>query len=301
MDRKFQASRQWERIQDHWFTEDVAVDLTNFRADQRNYKLSLWDPATNGVRYLKALIYQVGMGLSPEDWARIRRTPNRELGDPTTVRCEGEPLCMDYLQATFEVGFIEREIDLAGARIMEIGAGYGRTCHMLMSNHDVAAYRVVDLRNTLRLSRAYLRKVLDDERFEKIEFVEVDELDGRWPERFDLCLNIHSMTEMRPETVSAYLALIDETCSAFYVKNPVGKYIDKSMDGYVAGEEAVRMALENGPLRQLLDIHDSEAVRAAVPGFIDGYRPGADWECVADGRALPWSYLWEAVYKKRDR
>ncbi|MFJ9412531.1 putative sugar O-methyltransferase [Streptomyces sp. NPDC101227] len=299
MDHNFQASRQWERIQNRWITEDAAVDLTNLKSDPRNFKLSLWDPSTNGVRYLKALAYHLGMALSPEELARIRQTPNRDVGDPITVQCEGETLCMDYLQATFEVGFIEREINLSGAKILEIGAGYGRTCHMVMSNHDVSGYCIVDLKNTLQLSRAYLRQVLDDSRFKLIDFIEVNSLedDSLRSEHFDLCINIHSMTEMSPETVRAYLDLINETCSAFYVKNPVGKYIDKSLDGYLQGQEAVQMALENGPLRQLLDIHDSQAVQAAVPAFIDGYRPGDAWDCVGDSRAIPWSYLWQVLYK----
>ncbi len=303
MDHIFQASRQWERIQDRWITEDASVDLTSLKSDPRNYKLSLWDPSTNGVRYLKALTYHLGMTSSVEDLARISRTPNRGIGNPITVRCQGESLCMDYLQATFELSFIEQEIDLAGARIMEIGAGYGRTCHMIMSNHDIASYCIVDLKNTLKLSRAYLRETLDDDRFKKIEFLSVDGLVGGAlkSERFHLCINVHSMTEMSPDTVRAYLDLINETCSAFYVKNPVGKYIDQSLDGYLQGQEAVQMALENGPLRQLVDIHDSQAVQAAVPAFIDGYRPGDAWDCVGDSRALPWSYLWQALYKKPEQ
>ncbi|MBO3741349.1 putative sugar O-methyltransferase [Actinoplanes flavus] len=300
MGHRFQASRQWERIQDHWITEDAAVDLDNLKSDGRNFKLALWDPSTNGVRYLKALTYHLGMELSADDWARIRRTPNREVGNPITVRCQGEPLCLDYVQAAFEVGLIDREIDLTGARVMEIGAGYGRTCHMILSNYDLAGYRIVDLRNTLQVSRAYLREVLDEARFDKIEFVAVDEVDDLFPsDRFDLCINVHSMTEMSPDTVRAYLELIDESCTAFYVKNPVGKYVDETLDGYHQGREAVEMALENGPLRQLVDIHDSEAVRAAAPAFIDGYRPADDWECVSDGPAVPWSYFWNALYKKR--
>ncbi|MET7765564.1 putative sugar O-methyltransferase [Streptomyces sp. NPDC005393] len=303
MEHNFQASRQWERIQNRWITEDAGADLTQLKSDSRNFKLSLWDPSTNGVRYLKTLAYNLGMALTPQELARISRTPNREVGGPTTVRCQGETLCLDYLQATFEVGFIESEIDLDGARVLEIGAGYGRTCHMIMSNHDLSGYCIVDLKNTLELSRAYLREVLDEPRFKLIDFIEVESLTGTSlrSERFDLCINIHSMTEMAPKTVRSYLDLIDATCSAFYVKNPVGKYIDKSLDGYLQGEEAVQMALENGPLRQLLDIHDSEAVQAAVPAFVDGYRPGSAWTCVGDGRALPWSYLWQALYKNPRR
>ncbi|MET7468279.1 putative sugar O-methyltransferase [Micromonospora sp. NPDC005686] len=300
MGQQYRASRQWERIQDRWITEEAAVDLTNLKSDPRNFKLALWDPSANGVRYLKALIYHLGMELGDEDRERIARTPNRALGDPISVRCRGEHLSLDDLQSTFELGAIERDVSLDGADVLEIGAGYGRTCHMIMSNHDVATYRIVDLRNTLRLSQAYLRGALGEKQFNRIQFVQVDEvedaLDGQ---RFDLCINIHSMTEMSPGTARAYLDLIDRTCAAFYVKNPVGKFLDESLDGTAPSEEAVRLALENGPLRQLVDIHDSQAVEAAVPGFLEGYRPGDDWECVSDGRALPWSYLWQAVYRKR--
>lgn len=299
MGQQYRASRQWERIQDQWITDGAAVDLTNLKSDPRNFKLALWDPSANGVRYLKALIYHLGMGLSAADLDRIRRTPNRAIGDPISVRCRGERLSMDDLQSSFELGAVEQDVALDGAEVLEIGAGYGRTCHMMMANHDVSGYLIVDLRNTLQLSRAYLRAVLSGEQFQRVRFVEVDEvedlLEGR---RFDLCVNIHSMTEMSPGTVRAYLDLIDRTCAAFYTKNPVGKFLDESLDGTAPSAEAVRLALENGPLRQVVDIHDSEAVEAAVPGFVEGYRPGDDWACVSAGRALPWSYLWQAVYRK---
>ncbi|GAA2098430.1 hypothetical protein GCM10009801_69530 [Streptomyces albiaxialis] len=300
MAQAFQASRQWQRISERWVTEEAAADLTDFKSDPRNFHLALWDPTTNGVRYLKALLYELATRLSPEEWARIEKVRNREVGNPLSVRIDGRPVCLDYLQASQELGFIEKAVELRGARVLEIGAGYGRVCHAMLSNYDLAGYCIVDLRNTLALSRRYLREVLDDEQFAKVRFVPVDEdveaaLESS---RFDLCVNVHSFTEMAPETVSAYLRLIDRSCTGFFVKNPVGKYIDKSMDGYGKGNEAVQMALENGPLRQLLDIHDTEAVKAAVPAFLSAYRPGEEWTCAREGRGLPWSYFWQAVYTK---
>jgi putative sugar O-methyltransferase len=298
MTQIFQASRQWERISENWVTEDAAVDLTNFKSDRRNYNISLWDPTANGIRYLKTLVYSLGMDLSPDDWVRVKRIQNREIGNPLTVRCNGESVCLDYLMAALELGFIEQEVDLQGGSVLEIGAGYGRTCHAILSNHDVSAYWILDLKNTLQLSKKYLREVLDDEQFAKMNFVQVENVDKIFEaKRFDLCINIHSFTEMAPETVRAYLDLIDHKCAAFYVKNPVGKFLDKAIDGHFKGNEAVQMALETGPLRQVLDIFDSQAVHAAVPTFVDAYRPGDDWNCAADGRARPWSYFWQAVYK----
>jgi putative sugar O-methyltransferase len=299
MARSLQASPQWDRISKYWVTEDAAVDLTNFRSDQRNYNISLWNPEANGVRYLKTLVYDLAGQLDQDDWARLRNIPNRTVGNPLTVRYDGEELCLDYAQASLEVGFIERAVDLRDARVLEIGAGYGRTCHAMLSNHDLAEYCIVDLPNTLRLSQRYLREVLDDERFAKMRFVQVDDIDEVLDAaRFDLGVNIHSFTEMTPETVQGYLDLIDEKCGAFYAKNPLGKFLDKELDGHFKGDEAVRMALQTGPLRKVLDIFDSQALEAAVPDFIEAYRPAADWRCVAEARAVPWSYFWQAVFAK---
>jgi putative sugar O-methyltransferase len=299
MVRSLQASPQWDRISKYWVTEDAAIDLTNFRSDQRNYNISLWNPEANGVRYLKTLVYGLATQLAEEDWARLRNIANRTVGEPLTVRYGGEDLCLDYAQAVLELGFIERAVELSGARVLEIGAGYGRTCHAMLSNHDLAEYCIIDLPNTLKLSHRYLREVLDDARFAKMRFVEVDDIDDvLGAAHFDLCVNIHSFTEMTPDTVRGYLDLIDEKCDAFYAKNPLGKFLDKKLDGHFKGDEAVRMALRTGPLRKVIDIFDSEALEAAVPDFIEAYRPAADWCSVADARAIPWSYFWQAVFAK---
>ena len=297
MTRTFQASGMWENINQLWVTESAAADLTNFKSDKRNYNLAVWDPATNGVRYLKALLFHLAMDLSADEWAKIKRIPRREVGNPVTVRCLGETVCIDYLQTAIELGFFERHVDLDGAAVLEIGAGYGRSCHAMLSNYDISRYCIVDLPNTLSLSRRYLREVLDDAQFAKIRFVQVDDVgDALESMRFDLCVNIHSFEEMNPETVRAYLDLIAEKCTAFYVKNAVGKYTDKSMDGHAKGTDAVQLAMEAGLLKKVIDIHDDEAVQAVAPDFVSAYRPAENWTCVADGRGVPWSYFWQAVY-----
>lgn len=299
MAETFQASRQWERISKEWVTAEASFDLTDFKSGRPNHKISLWDPGSNGVRYLKTMVHNLAATLQPADWARLHRTRNRDVGNPHAVRWEGETICLDYLQATLEAAFIERQVDLDGARVLEIGAGYGRSCHTLLSNHDLASYCVVDLPTTMRFSQRYLREVLDDAQFAKIEFVTVDEVEETLAGRgFDLALNIDSFAEMFPETARGYLRLIDRGCAAFYTKNPVGKYLDASLDGRSGDDdELLRAAMETGLLRQVLDVHDSDAVRAAAPGFVEAYRPGAGWECAADGWAAPWSFYWQAVYR----
>ncbi|WP_049660381.1 putative sugar O-methyltransferase [Kitasatospora sp. MY 5-36] len=302
MDDRYAPSALWEYNNSVKVTEQGVAELGSFKSEPVNFKLALWDPQVNGVRYLKALIFELATRLTPENRSRLRRIRGRELGSPITVTHDGDRVCMDYLLAVHELDFISRHLPLDGARVLEIGAGYGRTCHAIFANHRVEEYCIVDLARVLSLSRAYLGRVLAPEDFARVRFVPVDDTDdldrALGGSRFELCLNIDSFAEMPPGTVLNYLDLVDRRCAALYVNNPVGKYLEKELDNHAQGEEVVRMALATGLLRDVLDIHDSRAVEALAPKFLSSYRPGPRWETVADGGAVPWSYYWQALYRR---
>ncbi|MGB3443791.1 MAG: putative sugar O-methyltransferase [Actinophytocola sp.] len=302
MDRKYGQSQLWEHNINTVVTEAAVTDLSTFKSSGLNFKLALWDPRSNGLRYLKTLVHTLAAALGPENWARMRRIRNRHVGAPISVIYDGELVCVDYLMAVHELEFMAGGADLDGMAVLEIGAGYGRTCHAMMSNHDIASYDIVDLESTLPLSRAYLREVLDDEQFARIGFHSVNDVETLFESReFDLCVNIDSFAEMPPETVLAYLEHIATRCRYLYVNNPVGKYLDKSLDGHCQGDEVVAMAMATGLLRDIIDIHNSRAVRARSGDFVTAYRPARDWHCVAEGRAVPWTFYWQALYRREDR
>ncbi|WP_158839685.1 putative sugar O-methyltransferase [Saccharothrix deserti] len=292
-------SPQWEHISNTRMTPEAVAELSGFKSGAVNFKLGLWDTGVNGVRYLKALTYNLAATLSEPNWDRLRRIHNRDVGDPISVTYHGESVCMDYLRAVYELEFIADRAPLDGARVLEIGAGFGRTCHALLANHDIVEYVIVDLATTLELARNYLSEVLPPHLFERLRFVPVErteeELAGL---RFDLCVNIDSFAEMTPETVGYYLSLVDRQCERLYVNNPVGKYLDKSLDGHTQGEEIVKLALSTGLLRDVIDIHDDRAVAAQSRKFLDAYRPGDGWTCVGESWAVPWSYYWQALYAR---
>lgn len=295
---KYGGSPLWETYHRTRITKQASVDLRGFKSDAVNFKLALWNPQTNGVRYLKALVHNVAERLDETGWQRLRRIHGRETGAPITVRTHGELVCMDYLQAVLELDFVSRHVALDGASVLEIGAGYGRTCHALLANHDLAVYHIVDLENSLDLARAYLREVLDGSDFAKVRFIRAEDLERAPADlRYDLCLNIDSFAEMDPGVVTNYLAFIAGRCRGFYVKNPVGKYLDPSLDGHAEGQDLVAMALSTGVLRDVIDIHDSEAVYKQSARFVDAYRPAPGWSSVADEWAPPWSYYWQALYR----
>lgn len=300
MSQRYGRSPLWERNNNTQVTKEAVADLAGFKSSEVNYKLALWDPRVNGVRYLKTLIFNLAADLSPDNWARLRRIANRDVGDPFSITYDGEVVCMDYLQAVLELDFIASRIALDGASILEIGAGYGRTCHALMSNHDVAAYHIVDLENSLELARRYLGAVLTAEQLTKVHFHGVDQAEaaGALRElRFDLAVNIDSFAEMTPETVRAYLDLIAAHADHLYVNNPVGKYLDKSLDGHSQGDAVVELALRTGLLQDIVDILDNRAVAAQSRRFIDVYRPARDWTLLADAKTVPWSFYWQALYR----
>jgi putative sugar O-methyltransferase len=301
MSHKYGRSPLWEHHHNTQLTREAVDSLAGFKSGGVNFKIALWDPAVNGVRYLKALLSNLSAGLSDANRARLRRIANRDVGDPITVTHDGDRICLDYLQAVLELEFIASHVDLDGATALEIGAGYGRTCHALLSNHEPAAYHIVDLENPLRLARNYLGAVLTDEQLERVHFHCVDEVDGPLANMtFDICVNIDSFAEMNAETVRAYLDYIATRCRHLYVKNPVGKYLDKSLDGHSQGDAVVELALRTGPLRDIVDIHDNRAVEEQSRKFLAAYHPGDGWTCVAESRTIPWPYYWQALYRRTD-
>ncbi|WP_062346004.1 putative sugar O-methyltransferase [Herbidospora yilanensis] len=295
---RYGQSPQWARINRTSLALD-ALDLATFKSSKVNYKISLWNPEANGLRYLKTLTYNLAADLSPENRARLARIRNRDVGAPITVTVDGDRVCLDYLQAVHELEFVSRSVKLDGARVLEIGAGYGRSCHAVLSNHDVAEYVIVDLENCLTLTRDYLRAVLTPAQFGRVRFLGIDEVDDLvGGPGFDLCLNIDSFAEMNEETARNYLTVIDTVATAFYTKNPVGKYLDYSLDRQYDGEEAVRLALGSGLLRDIVDVHDASAVREHAARFVSVYRPGPGWTLVEDGWARPWTFYWQALYTR---
>jgi len=295
---KIEQSKLWEHINQTQITKDKIQDLKDFKSSDVNFRITLWDPKTNGLRYLKLLLYNVAASMPSEIFKKILKIKNRDIGNPITIKYNSEEICLDYLQAVFELDFIEQHIRIDGLSILEIGAGYGRTCHSIISNHKIKSYSIIDLENCLNLSCRYLKKVLNKSDFSKIKFVEVKDFHLLDNSFFDICINIDSFAEMEPNVVKYYLEYINQNCHYFYVKNPVGKYMDKSLDNHHQGQELVNIALNTGVLRDVIDIHDNQAIKKKAPKFIEAYQPGKKWECIANSWARPWSYFWQAIYKK---
>lgn len=244
------------------------------------------------------MLYRLLVSSPASDYDLYRVIKNRDVGSPITVRVNEVDVCLDYFQALHEVKMILSCVDSSSdLRVIEIGPGYGRTCHAAISLiPEIGEYWMVDLEPSLVLARRYLSAVLSPQQLKRIRFVKAQELSGLVPEAsFDLALNIDSFGDMPPTVVTGYLNFIAHNCTRFFCKNPLGKYLENPLS---ANSPNVVAALETGILQTILDIYDANAIEDAVPNFLAAYLPGKDWKVEAECMASPWSYYHQAVYRR---
>lgn len=291
----FTASRMWQKLNDELFAD---VDMATFRRSVNN-RLSGLDVDVHGFRIFRTLLFTLAQEcLDPAHLAVLDAIPQRQLGAPITVRAHGRDLCWDYIQSAWEVVFLADTLRDARS-VVEIGAGFGRTCHaILATNPQIESYTIIDLPPCMALSRQFLQTVLEPDQFARIKFVANTEIDPDSPPICDLAINIDSMGEMDEEVARSYLSLIDGGARAFYTKNAVGKFRPETIGVMDANSESVRLALEAGMLRDVVDIFDTDALEAQAPRFIETYRPGPAWTLIANDWAKPWLYFHQALYRK---
>lgn len=270
--------------------ERMEKNISKFKSNEINFTLSMFDPATRGQRYYSTVLYMMAKDMPWDRWAKLVKITNRNLARPIAIIYKGEPVCLDYLQAIEELDFIDRYVNLDGMDILEIGAGYGRTCHTILANHDVKTYTIADLGCSLKLSEKYLHDVLDKKQFTKMAFVNVEKnfLNGE----FDFCLCIDALGEMSEDNIVQYLKYIDRFCKWFYVKSPVGQY-DVAVG--VNGSSGITLTINERFDR--INILNEGEIKTQISKFVDNFRPG-EWVRVKDSNALPFMHYHQAIYRK---
>jgi hypothetical protein len=294
MMEKYKACPQWEEIfSTTLFSED---NVNNFDS-KINYKIAQYDPASHGILFLNNLVY--GMAKKIEERLHIfEKIKNRGLLGGHSISYRGVELNLDYLQALDECFFLENILK-SSSLVLEIGAGYGRTCHSILSLHQtITLYEIVDFPEMLALSKKYLKQVLDKETFSKIQFVDFRELSSKELDGplYDLVVHINSMQQMPQKTVHEYFNFIDRYAKNFYTKDTVGKF-SPAMIG--APESlATKLALSAGILTEEVNIFCPDDLNAARKRFLVRFAPSAAWTVEAHAEVAPWSHFYQALYSR---
>lgn len=191
---------------------------------------------------------------------------------------------LDYLYAAEEVNFLhqallERHGEKGIRHVIELGAGFGRTAHVLLSLYPfIERYQIVDLPETLALSRAYLQKVLPGALIDKVEFVDAAAVeDFQWRSNGnstpDLAIQIDGLQEMEKSTIDFYYRNIFDKVNYVFFSNPVGKYLPEVAGIDVEVAQGIEHVMELGRCNAVIDPWNSVDVDLAKPYYLESYKP----------------------------
>jgi putative sugar O-methyltransferase len=294
-----EPSNLWKALCADQFAKVDESFLVNFRRPGGANSRLAWEPADNTMRYFKFLLYAAAERQSERFFQLYRALDKVDIGQPVTVTLRGCQINIDYFLALDEFLFLESAIDLPSLRsIVEIGAGFGRTCHTLvaLTAAEIKQYTIVDLPQILELSRRALAKLVPAH-YRKIRFIDARN-EHEWDKlRADLVINIDSFQEMLPHTIDSYMRRIVSRCGAFYGKNPIAKY-DPSSVGLVADPVALQDVFSLGYCRDTIDIFNDEALKAARPSYIEAYRPASNWKVIAERPMALFPYYHHVLYRR---
>jgi putative sugar O-methyltransferase len=137
----------------------------------------------------------------------ITRLDEPTLGDPLPVRRRRRLISQDLANSALEASAVARALAREEpASILEIGAGYGRLGHALLSAFPGATYTVVDIEPARTVSEWYLTRLFPTRRVRFLTPAQAAELPSG---SISLALSVSSLQEMTPEQVASYLRLLD--------------------------------------------------------------------------------------------
>jgi putative sugar O-methyltransferase len=154
------------------------------------------------------------------------RLAEPEIGHPVPLRSRGRLISQDLANSIIELTFAARSGALGdGARVAELGAGYGRLAYVSAHAHDLT-YCVFDIPPALAVAQWYLTRTLGEDRivpysretdFARIEsrltpgavaFFTPDQLDLFPDGWFGLAQTISTLPEMPARQSAHYLGLL---------------------------------------------------------------------------------------------
>jgi putative sugar O-methyltransferase len=175
-------SKLWLDISRNFFSGNKISEhtLSNFREPGKlNSRLAAQDPMENSSRYFKSVLYTSCKNQPKIFFESYKKIENTSLGCPPEICVDKLKINIDYFFSVEEFLFLKNNLNFNKIhQVLEIGAGFGRTCHTLMSlNLGISKYIIVDLPEVLELSRIYLKRVLPHA-FHLVEFIDCTSLRG---------------------------------------------------------------------------------------------------------------------------
>jgi putative sugar O-methyltransferase len=291
-------SELWTKITSSLFSTIDDEFIESFRQPGgANSRLAAWDPYDKSMRYYKFLLLNVARSKSVDFFEAFAKLGETGIGAPITVKVNGSNIDIDYLFSVEEFLFLKASINLNSVKkVVEIGAGFGRTCHGLLRLSDtIQEYTIVDLPEVLKLSSAYLKKAIPDH-FDKIKFIKntdealIQELQP------DLVINIDSFQEMPPSVIDNYMTNLIFKSKFFYSKNPICKYNPENVGLPKLTADQLLDVYSLGYCRNVYDLFDEDVLAIARKEYCIAYLPAKNWKIVANQLVDIFPYLHNSIY-----
>jgi putative sugar O-methyltransferase len=274
------TSNLWNSLGKELFAKINEEFLSTFREPgNSNNRLAAWDAFDKSMRYFKFLLFQQinkKDNIFFENYAKIGLT---SLGNPVTIPSPSgiEQINLDHFFSIEEYTFLNENLDLKKIyNVVEIGAGFGRTAQALIKLvGNIKNYTIIDIPEVLSLSFLYLKNILSEDEFAKLDFVNALSLPKDCYEfhQVDLVINIDSFQEMPRETINYYLRQIVNNSIFFYSKNTVGKYRPESVGLYHVNEKQLMDVFSLGLSTDIIDIFSERELHEARRKHVEQYRP----------------------------
>ena len=192
---------------------------------------------------MESVQYNLATALLLEHVKRRMGSPQWEIleepleGNPPYITLSNRRITQDVLNSTLEYLSLAGVCDLSRvSRILELGAGSGRTSFCLMRSLPEAKYVVVDIPPALFISQTYLSNAFPERRvFRFRPFKSLNEVETEFqmadlaflmphqiglltPKSVDLFLAIDCLHEMTREQMETYFGHVDRLSRLFYYK-----------------------------------------------------------------------------------
>jgi len=172
------------------------------------------------LNFLTRLIWQYAAREAPEE---IEALTEPSYGNPPDISMGGRQISQDLANSILEFQSFE---SVAKGIVCELGGGYGRNAFVVASRSPISKYIMVDIAPALGIAQEYLAAVFPHKRhfqfrpfdcyedvrneFEAADFAFLlpHQLAYIPSESVDVCLNISSLHEMRPDQIVHYLGEI---------------------------------------------------------------------------------------------
>lgn len=226
---------QFQRAVKFWLRQPTQAPLRSSMEPATGLRTMLRDEAFS-ISRTQALLYRFFVSMA---WEKARgedrlgltaRVSEPAVGNPVGLRSRGRPISQDLANSVIECNYVARSGRIRpGARVAELGAGYGRLAHVFTEACEVV-YCIFDIPPALAVSQWYLRELLGADRvvahrsdigpetFEALQpgtvaFFTPDQLEQFPDGWFDVTQTISTLPEMPEHQAKHFLGLLTQKSS----------------------------------------------------------------------------------------